>query len=470
MPEFFDPDLDQTKHYDVVIVGAGVVGCAMARRFAIEGASVLIIEKAVDILDGASKANSAILHTGFDSPPPGTQEHECIAEGYKEYSEVHRKLNLPLLQCGAMVLAWNEEQEAKLEGILEYSHRNGVGATEMISAREVIAREPEVNQSVRAAISIPAESLIDPWSAPHAYLLQALEHGACLSRNCELTSGEFDGQLWRLTTSKGQVNSKHVINCAGLYGDRIDQALIGESGFEIRPSKGQFLVFDKSARQLVNSILLSVPTEMTKGVVVCPTIFGNVLVGPTAEKQVSRENADLDATDLQSLIEQGQRILPNLNEHSVTAAYAGIRPATQFKDYQITWHHNQHYCCVGGIRSTGLSAALGIAHFVFKQYAESGQALTKPKTLRWPQVRAISDPGPRDWQQPANQGIVCYCEMVTRGEIMQALEGPLAPSSLAGLKRRTRVTMGRCQGFYCSAELSEMTSGRLKHSIASSYK
>ena len=235
--------------------------------------------------------------------------------------------------------------------------------------------------------------------------------------------------------------------------------LTGQSSFEIRPRKGQFVVFDKSARGLINSILLPVPTEITKGIVVCPTIFGNLLVGPTAEEQVSREKADVDSQVLKDLIAQGNRILPALQHHAITATYAGIRSATENKDYQIEWQHDLNYCCVGGIRSTGLSASLGIASFVFRQYSDSGNQHAAPENLSWPKPAAIAESMQRDWQKRGNGGIICHCELVTRREINEALTGSIAPASLAGLKRRTRVTMGRCQGFYCSAELSEMTDG-----------
>ena len=459
MPELSSTDSMPDDDFDIIIIGTGVVGCAMARRFAIEGAQVLVIEKAIDILDGASKANSAILHTGFDAPPPGTQEHYCVTQGYAEYIQIHTQLNLPLLKCGAMVLAWNEQQASQLDGILEKSHQNGITSTRIMNAAEVQLKEPALAKSVIAAIEISGESLVDPWSAPYAYLLQALENGATLIRDCSVQNGHFDGQQWQLETSRGQVRARQVINCAGLYGDEINHLLTGQSNFEIRPRKGQFVVFDKSARALTDSILLPVPTKITKGIVVCPTIFGNLLVGPTAEEQQSRDNADINTQTLTELIRQGQKILPGLNQHSVTATYAGIRPATEHQDYQINWQHDLNYCCVGGIRSTGLSAALGIASYVYKQYSKAGHRHTVPENISWPRPLSISEDRPRDWQSPDNEGIVCHCEQVTRREIKQALSGPIAPASLAGLKRRTRITMGRCQGFYCSAELSEMTDG-----------
>jgi len=455
--------------FDIIVVGTGVVGSAMARRFTLEGARVLVIEKSSDTLDGASKANSAILHTGFDATPAGSQEQLCIAEGYAEYLQIRERLNLPLLECGALLLAWNQQEADMLEQILRDAHRNGVSSTRLITRKQVLDREPQIGAAVVAAIDVPGEFVIDPWSAPYAYLLQAIENGARLERNCELLGGSFDSDSWRLQTSKGELRGRHVINCAGLFGDRIDQLLIGQSSFEIRPRKGQFVVFDKSAAGLTRSILLPVPTATTKGIVVCPTIFGNLLVGPTAEEQPSRECADTDSGALARLIDRGRAILPALQQHSVTATYAGIRPATEHKDYQIKWHPERNYCCVGGIRSTGLSAALGIAARVFREYGEAGARHHPLEAPRWPGVPGITETVKRGWQQADNGGIVCHCELVTRREIEQALQGPITPGSLAELKRRTRVTMGRCQGFYCSAELSELTNGLFEQALGEKF-
>ncbi len=448
--------------YDVAVVGAGVVGCAIARRFTLEGARVVLLEKAADILDGASKANSAILHTGFDAPV-GSLEAECLAAGYAEYLDIRKRLNLPLIECGALVLAWNEEEEAALPALMEQARANGIDDVALLTRSEILALEPGLSQAVRAGFRVPREYVIDPWSAPHAYLLQAIANGAELRRDCEVTGGAFDGGCWQLATSQGEIRARSVINAAGLYGDLLDERLLGHSDFEIRPRKGQFVVYDKRASRLAGHILLPVPSKTTKGVVVCRTAFGNLIVGPTAEEQDDRRNAELVPETLSALKQRGAEILPALADEDVVAIYAGLRPATEEKEYRIKAHAGRNYITVGGIRSTGLSAALGIARHVFelgKAFAGEGAALTDPA---WPQMRMISEYGERDWQSPGNGGIVCHCELVTRREIEAALLDALAPQSLAGLKRRTRVTMGRCQGFYCSAELAALTRGRLKY-------
>jgi len=447
--------------FDVAVIGAGVVGCAIARRFALAGARVAVIEKAVDILDGASKGNSAILHTGFDAPV-GSLEQSCVAAGYEEYLEIHGRLGLPLIRSGALVIAWTEEEEATLPLLVEQARRNQVTDVEMLSGAALRAAEPELGQGALSGFRVPREYLIDPWSAPLAYLKQAIENGAELLRGAEVTGGRFDGD-WTLETTRGAVQARLVVNAAGLWGDLLDEKLIGRRDFHIRPRKGQFIVYDKPAAALASHIILPVPNKVTKGVVVCRTAFGNLLVGPTAEDQDDRVHAVLVPETLEKLKARGEEILPGLRKHSVTAIYAGLRPATEFKDFQIRAHGGQSYVTVGGIRSTGLSAALGIARHVEHL---AGLELQPPAAPAWPSVSNISEHAPRDWQRAGHGGVVCHCELATRREILAALAGPLAARSLAGLKRRTRVTMGRCQGFFCSAELARLTDGRLDTPLA----
>lgn len=456
--------LARPARYDVAIIGAGVVGCAIARRFTLEGAKVIVLEKASDILDGASKGNSAILHTGFDAPV-GSLEQSCIAAGYAEYRAIHERLGLPLIPCGALVLAWTEDEEARLPELMEQARQNGINDIELMSADALRRLEPELSPRVHAGFSVPGESIIDPWSAPYAYLLQAVTNGAEVERDCAVSAGRFDGTAWQLETSRGTVEASVVVNAAGLYGDIVDAMLRGTSDFHVRPRKGQFVVYDKDAARLTQRILLPVPSKTTKGVVVCRTAFGNLLVGPTAEDQDSREQALLVPDMLAGLRKRGAEILPALARMDVTAIYAGLRPATEHKDYHVRAHGPLNLITAGGIRSTGLTAALGIARHAFELYRGLGHAPQPIAEPIWPRVAPISEHAERSWQRPCNGGIACHCERVTRAEIEAALDGPLAPASFAGLKRRTRATMGRCQGFYCLAELSTLTRGRLKHPI-----
>ena len=439
--------------FDVIIVGAGVVGCAVARRFVLEGAKVAVVDKATDILDGASKANSAILHTGFDAPPDSL-ELSCIRDGYEEYRQICADMGLVLEETGAFVVGWSDEEAGKLESILAKAHGNGIADCSLISARKLREAEPQLSDHAKAAIAVPGECLIDPWSAPYAYLQQGLDNGGQGFLSCAVNGGEFDGGVWQLDTSRGALKGRHVINCAGLYGDLVDQDVAGRSDFAITPRKGQFVVYDKAAASLVNAVILPVPTARTKGVVLFRTVFGNLAVGPTAEDQESRDDAGCDSDALQSLMAAGENMLPGLQAMPVTATYAGLRPATQFQDYQISRDAARHWISVGGIRSTGLSGALGIARHVFALYDQAHTAIAKPLV---PKAKVLAQSGQRDWKTAGYGEIVCHCELVTRREIEQALSGPLGARSLAGLKRQSRVTMGRCQGFYCSGRLAEIT-------------
>lgn len=352
-----EPDFDHGS-FDVAVIGAGVVGCALARAFTLAGARVAVLEKAVDVLDGASKANSAILHTGFDAPE-ASLELACIREGYALYHEIRERLGLPLVRAGAMVLAWSDEEVAGLPGLMDQALANGITDVHPLTGSEARALEPHLSERVLAGFRVPGEHLIDPWSAAHGYLLQALANGAVLMRQAEVLSGHRSDSRWHLATTAGQVSADLVINAAGLWGDEVDRRVTGESWFTIKPRKGQFVVYDKTAAALAGHILLPVPTKITKGIVVCRTAFGNLLVGPTAEEQEDRETALLDRDTLQALMRRGNEILPALAGHEVTAVYAGLRPATEEKHYRIRDDLAPGYICVGGIRSTGLSAAHG---------------------------------------------------------------------------------------------------------------
>ena len=451
---------------DVAIIGGGVVGCAVARRMALEGASIVLIEKAADILDGASKGNSAILHTGFDAPV-GTLEWECVQKGYEEYLAIHESLNLPLLKSGALVAAWTEEEEARFPDILKKGSDNGVLDLKLLSASEALKLEPNLSNNIRAAILVPREFVIDPWSAPLAYLMQALENGGKALFNAGVTGGEFSGSKWRLATPRGTVQAKYVVNSAGLYGDILDQDVLGTSEFTIKPRKGQFVVFDKAANKLVSSIVLPVPTKRTKGIVLFPTIFGNLMVGPTAEEQDSRDDASVDKDILNDLHAQAIKKLPALENIPVTATYAGIRPATERPEYRVIENTDRNWITLGGIRSTGLTSALGLAQHVHKLLIGQGAEFKPVINPSIPHVPNLAEHLPRDYNNSGYGDIVCHCEMVTQREIKAVLENDLIPAgSLSGLKRRTRVTMGRCQGFYCSARLAELTKDKFSEPIA----
>lgn len=450
--------------FDVAIIGAGVVGCAVARRFALAGAKVVLLEKGSDILSGASKANSAILHTGFDAPADSL-ELELVRAGRQEYLDIKDSLNLPLVTTGALVCAWNAPEADKLEAIASQARDNGTDDISLLSGHEARSAMPSLSSRLAAALEVPGEHVIDPWSAPLAYLTQAVALGTRFMRGTELLKGTFDG-VWRLDTTAGEIIADTVINTAGLYGDIVDDRLGLSAGFRIKPRKGQFVVFDKAAYRHVPRIILPVPTEITKGVVVCPTAFGNVLVGPTAEEQDDRVRATVETETLEMLVARAVEIVPALAGIPVTAVYAGLRPASEEKSYRVFVRPEQRAITLGGIRSTGLSSALGLAQHALKLHAGFTDGYRTAETVPAITMPNLAECRERDWQRPDHGEIVCHCEMVTRREIEATFESAVPPGDFGGLRRRTRAGMGRCQGFYCNARLAEMTKGKLATPLA----
>jgi glycerol-3-phosphate dehydrogenase len=443
---------------DVVIIGAGVVGTAIARTLAGYSLDVVLADAARDVGTGTSKANTAILHTGFDAKP-GTLESRLLTRGSALLRDYAEAAGIPVERTGALLVAWTSEQVAALPAIAANARRNGYHAVRDVTVSALYAREPQLGPGALGALEIPDESIICPWTTPLAFATEAVLAGVRLRLNTRVT-GLTTGPEHELVTTSGRLRARWVINAAGLGSATVD-GLFGGSGFGIRPRRGELIVFDKLARPLLRSILLPVPTARTKGVLVAPTVYGNVLLGPTAEDLDDPEDAATTGPGLAALTAAGHRILPGLAGEEVTATYAGLRAATEHADYQIYVDAGQRYACVAGIRSTGLSASLGIAEHVVGQLGEAGLPL-RPKggaVLPPPVMPNIGEAGIRPYQvaaAPEYGEIVCHCERVTRGEITDALASVVPPADLGGLRRRTRALNGRCQGFYCAAAVSRL--------------
>ena len=451
---------------DVVIVGAGVVGTAIARTLAQYSLDCVLVDEACDVGTGTSKANTAILHTGFDAKP-GSLESRLLSRGSALLREYAGAAGIPVEHTGALLVAWTPDQAAALPALEENARRNGYQAVRPLRAAELYAREPRLGPGALGALEIPDESIICPWTTPLAFATEAAGAGVRLLLGAAVTGVASADGSYQLATTRGPLRAQWVVNAAGLGSDTVNR-MFGGGGFTIRPRRGELIVFDKLARPLLRSILLPVPTARTKGVLVAPTVYGNVLLGPTAEDVPDRADTATTATGLRSLLAAGRRILPGLAEEEVTSTYAGLRAATEHSDYQIYVDAERRYACVGGIRSTGLSASLGIAEHVVGLLAEAGLAL-KPRPGAAgspPMMPYLGEAGMRPYRDaariaadPAYGQIVCHCERVTRGEIRDALASPVPPADLGGLRRRTRAANGRCQGFYCAAAVSRLLAG-----------
>jgi glycerol-3-phosphate dehydrogenase len=453
VPEPFDTD--------VAIVGAGVVGSAIARELTRFRLRVTLLEAGPDVGAGTSKANTALLHTGFDAKP-GTLEARLVARGYELLGDYAERVGIPVERTGALLVAWSEEQRAEFPAILDHAGANGSTDLRELGVDELYAREPHLGPGAHGAIEVPGEGLVCPFTTPLAYATEAVLTGCDLRRSTPVeTVSRLDQGGFTLSIPGGEVTARYLVNAAGLHSDELDR-MLGHDGFTVTPRRGELIVFDKLARPLVDHIVLAVPTKITKGVLIAPTVFGNVMLGPTAEDLERKDDTGSTREGLDYLMSEGARILPGLLDHEVTAVYAGLRAATEHADYQLTVHAPEGYACVGGIRSTGLSASMAIAEHVREQLGEVGLPLEEkaetPPQFRMPNIGEL---GERAHQRadlikrdPDYGRIVCFCERVTSGEIRDALDGPVPAVDLDGLRRRTRAHMGRCQGFFCGAELA----------------
>ena len=445
---------------DVVIAGAGVVGTAIARELTRFGLSVTLLEAGPDVGAGTSKANTALLHTGFDAKP-GTVEARLVPRGCELLAAYAERVGIPVERTGALLVAWDEDQQAELPGIVERSRANGYHAIRAVDATELYEREPHLGPGAVGALEVPDEALVCPFTTPLAFATEAVLAGCDLRRSTPVTGVERIPGGFEVRTTGGALTTRRFVNAAGLRSDEIDRMLGGDA-FTVTPRRGELIVFDKLSRPLVQHILLAVPTKVSKGVLVSPTVFGNVMVGPTADDVERKDDTSSTAPGLAHLRSEAGRIVPALLGHDVTAVYVGLRAATEHADFQIRLEDG--YACLGGIRSTGLTASMAIA-----EYVRDGLELPLGSPREAPELRMpnLGEAAPRPFQrgelieeEPEYGRVVCFCERVTRGELRDAMASPVPAVDLDGLRRRTRAHMGRCQGFWCGAQLAALLSGR----------
>jgi glycerol-3-phosphate dehydrogenase len=429
------------------------VGAAIACELSHFELTCALVEAGPDVGAGTSKANTALLHTGFDAKS-GTLEARLVRRGHELLSAYAQRAGIPLAAIGAQLVAWDDEQLAAFPGIVERACANGYDSIRELNAEELYRLEPRLGPGARGALYVPDEGIVCPFTTPLAYATEAVLNGCELRRDTRVTGVEKrPGGGFDVLTTSGTFSTRYLVNAAGLRSDELNR-LVGHDGFTVTPRRGELIVFDKLSRPLLNHIVLAVPTGTTKGVLVSPTVFGNLILGPTAEDVERKDDTSSTAAGLAYLRREGKRILPELLQHEVTAVYVGLRAATEHTDYQITIHAPEGYACVGGIRSTGLTASLAIAEHVRTELEAAGLQL-RPKSeaasVRMPNIGELS---PRPYE--AGGRIVCFCERVTLGEIEAALRSSIPPVDLDGLRRRTRVLMGRCQGFYCGARVARL--------------
>ena len=445
---------------DIAVIGAGIVGSAIARDLADTSLSVALIESRVDVGDGTSKANTAILHTGFDAKP-GTLESRLVARGYELLGKYAERTGIPVEHTGAVLVAWNQEELDALPGLREKAEQNGYRRCEIVDADTVYAMVPDLGDGVMGGLTVPDEAIICTWTTNLALATDAVQRGADLLRDCKVTGAAVVNDKPEpyvlLETSRGPVRARWVINAAGLGADYLDR-LFGYQRFTVTPRRGELFVFDKLARPKVPKIVLPVPSSRGKGVLVSPTIYGNVMLGPTSEDLQDRTATGTSEDGFEFLLTKGERLMPTLLEEEVTASYAGLRAAIDRNDYLVELDADQHYLLVGGIRSTGLTSGMAIAEHVMGILEATDLDLTRTDVPTPPHMPNLGEAGIRPYQDadriaadPEYGRMVCFCERVSAGEVRDAFDSAIPPADLDGLRRRTRIMNGRCQGFYCGA-------------------
>lgn len=457
--------MEKKTIYDFAVIGAGVVGSAIARDLAGTSHSVALIDAREDVCEGTSKANTAILHTGFDAAP-GTLESELVREGFHLAWDYCRRTGVALKRSGAVLVAWDDEEEETLRSLQKKAAENRYDETELISADRVYQLLPHLGEGVRGGLTVPDESIIDAWSLPLALATDAVNRGVDLLLEREVKGVSVGEQTTTLATSRGSIKARWVVNAAGLGGDTLDQ-LYGYDRIHVHPRKGELFVFDKLSSELVDKIVLAVPSKKGKGVLVSPTVYGNVMLGPTADDGEDRTDTSTTEEGFEFLLQKGSHIFPQLLGEEVTSSYAGLRAAHNLSDYLIELDAGQRYLIAGAVRSTGLTSAMAIGRYVMDLLAEQGIDVTERDDLPEPpsmpplgehQVRPFANEE-LIASDPAYGEIVCFCERVTRGEIRDAMNSTIPPTTISGLRRRTRALNGRCQAFFCGAEVAAQFKG-----------
>jgi len=439
--------------YDVTVIGAGVVGGMIARTLAKYDLKIAILEKENDVAMGATKANSAIVHAGFDAKE-GSMKARMNVRGSEMMEDVTRELGVKYVRNGSLVVAFAHEREA-VEDILRRGIANGVKGLRIVEREELFRMEPNLNPELACALYAPTGAIVCPYELTIAAVGNAMDNGAELLREFCVDAIEKTEAGYRITASDGRaVDTKYVINAAGLYADRI-AAMTGDADFSMHPRRGEYMLLDKECGDFTACTIFHTPTKMGKGVLVTPTVDGNLLVGPTATDIEDKEDTSTTAEGFASIFEKASDNAKSIPFSKVITSFCGLRAVGSTGDFIIRLRDG--VVTLGGIESPGLSSAPAIAEYVEELLLADGLPTTRradynPTRRPAHHFRTLSNEEKNEIirRDPRYGRIVCRCEGITEGEIVEAiLQNPPA-TDLDGVKRRTRSGMGRCQGGFCS--------------------
>lgn len=452
--------------YDVIIIGAGVTGCAVARYLSRYQGSALVLERAEDVCCGTSKANSAIIHAGFDAAH-GSLMAKMNVQGSRMVPGLAKELDFPFRRNGSLVVCMSEEDMHRLLALYENGVKNGVEGLEIVDARRLHELEPNVSKNAVAALWAPTGGIVCPFNMTIALAENANANGVDFRFNTKVTGFTRGEEGWTVHTEQGDFRTRYVVNAAGVYADVLHN-MVSARKLHITPRRGDYCLLDRQVGGFVSHTVFQLPGKLGKGVLVSPTVHGNIIVGPTAIDIEDRDGTNTTAAGLEELISKAGISVDNLPIRQTITSFAGLRAHEDHHEFVIGEAEDAPgFVDCAGIESPGLTSAPAIGLTVAELLREKlglrekedfiaiRKGLLDPKSLTWDAYQALIR------ENPAYGQIICRCEQVTEGEIIDAIRRPLGARSLDGVKRRTRAGMGRCQAGFCSPRVMEILAREL---------
>lgn len=450
---------------DILIIGGGVVGCAVARELSRYKLDVLLIDKCEDVCCGTSKANSAIVHAGYDAKP-GSLKAKLNVRGSEMMEDLCRDLDIPYKRCGSFVVCTDEEGMPGLTDLYNRGLKNGVRDLEIIDGRKAHEMEPNLSDAVCGALYAPTAAIICPFNLTYALAENAAVNGVTFRMDTEALSIEMPekSRRFKVSTSTGDINCDYIVNAAGVYADKIHNMICPDK-LHITPRRGDYMLCDHAVGDYVSHVIFQLPTKMGKGCLVTPTVHGNLLIGPTAVDGDDKEGVATTRESLDSLSEKAAISVKNPPLRSVITSFAGLRAHENGDEFVIGWDRDiEGFMDAAGIESPGLSSAPAIGEMVAEMIADKTGAARSDKFIGTrvgilnPAKLSLEERNKLIKVKPEYGRIICRCESITEGEIIDAIHRPVGAKSLDGVKRRTRAGMGRCQGGFCSPKVMEIIS------------
>ena len=452
--------------YDIAIIGAGVSGCMIARALSKYKLNIALLERSNDVAMGASKANSGIVHAGFDAKP-GTLKAKMNLRGNELMEDVCRQLNVPYVRNGSLVLAFSDEEMNTLRELYDRGVANGVKDMSVLDREELLAVEPNIGDEAVGALRAETAGIVCPYSLTIAAAENAVTNGVEFFRNFEVTKIDFLNDTFTLSSSENKIEAKYVINAAGLYADEI-AAMIGDNSLHITARRGEYYILDKSVGNLVSHTIFQCPSKMGKGILVAPTTHGNLLIGPSAIDIDDKNDVSTTADGLKEVSALALKSVPGATTRFAITSFSGNRAHEDKNDFTIEPSSvNGHFINVAGIESPGLTGSPAVAEYVenimrnlIDLQPKDNYVATREKPFRYhlatdeERCAAISE-------NPSYGRIICRCESITEGEILDAIHAPAGARDVDGVKRRTRAGMGRCQGGFCGSKVVELLAREL---------